>query len=289
MSIEPAWSNFFRKPLLSGARRSFSQKYANLISFVTLLGTLGWVNASDAEPVKCRVVVAHETYQADATILAGLELSVQAGWHVYWVNPGDAGMATSIEVKMPDGWICNPIIWPVPVGFQSGALRGFGYKDKVVVPIRLTPGKDFDGEVEVILNVTWLACNEDACLPGDAELVVHLKPGQSDPAAEKEKLEQVEARLPEEDRTSGFSVIESGEWVHLSLPIRQGRDYSKVLGYPETPQTIENRAVRFKIEEGEWRARARKSEFQIGPVKRLAMVIAGQGLVRPIRVFWEVR
>jgi len=262
-------------------------KNSRLVRMLLLFAALGQADAGDTGPVKCRLLSAHETYQADSSVLVGVELSMQPGWHVYWVNPGDAGMATSIELTMPDGWTHGPIPWPVPIKFQNGALRGFGYEGDVLVPIRLSPGRDFGETAEVTVKVAWLACNEDACVPGSAELRVRLQPGAASPTSAIGKLAQAEAGLPQEDRSSGFSVTQAGDSLHLSLPASQGRDCSKVLGFPETSQTIENETVRFTLHEGVWRAKVKKNEFLAGEATRLSMVIAGECMEHPIRVFWE--
>ena len=40
--------------------------------------------------------------EQDANIIRTvIRLVVDDPWHVYWYNPGEAGMATSVEVKLP--------------------------------------------------------------------------------------------------------------------------------------------------------------------------------------------
>src|SRR5437868_13004960 len=46
---------------------------------------------------------------------AGLLLHMVPNWHTYWKFPGDAGIATEIQWKLPDGWKVGEIRWPIPL------------------------------------------------------------------------------------------------------------------------------------------------------------------------------
>jgi len=48
------------------------------------------------------------------TVLAGVELKLDEGWHTYWKNPGDAGSPTKIEWQLPTGISAGEIQWPLP-------------------------------------------------------------------------------------------------------------------------------------------------------------------------------
>src|SRR5690606_36993931 len=43
-----------------------------------------------------------------------LRLRPDPGWHVYWQNPGDSGIPTQIEWRLPPGVSAGPIEWPYP-------------------------------------------------------------------------------------------------------------------------------------------------------------------------------
>ena len=44
----------------------------------------------------------------------GLRMRMDDHWHTYWINPGDSGLATSIEWTLPEGFSAGPIRYPAP-------------------------------------------------------------------------------------------------------------------------------------------------------------------------------
>ena len=49
-----------------------------------------------------------------ATTTVALRLKLASGWHVYWRNPGDSGLPTTIAWTLPPGIEAGPIAWPAP-------------------------------------------------------------------------------------------------------------------------------------------------------------------------------
>ena len=41
----------------------------------------------------------------------GVRLRMRRGWHIYWKRPGDAGLGTAVELKVPKGFAAGPIRW----------------------------------------------------------------------------------------------------------------------------------------------------------------------------------
>lgn len=62
----------------------------------------------------------------------GLRLEIEPGWHTYWRNPGDSGLAARIDWELPEGMVAGEIRWPVPHRFRIGDLMNYGYADGVV-------------------------------------------------------------------------------------------------------------------------------------------------------------
>ena len=57
------------------------------------------------------------------------------GWHTYWVNPGDSGMAPEFRWKLPDGMEVGPPLWPVPSRQPFGPLTNYGFGGEVVFDV----------------------------------------------------------------------------------------------------------------------------------------------------------
>ncbi|MED6315266.1 MAG: protein-disulfide reductase DsbD domain-containing protein, partial [Verrucomicrobiota bacterium] len=80
--------------------------------------------------------------KAGTTVMAGLELTMDDGWHTYWINPGEAGIATSVDWLLPKGVSAGPIRWPVPEKFTALNSVGYGYQGKTILLVPLTIDSD---------------------------------------------------------------------------------------------------------------------------------------------------
>jgi DsbC/DsbD-like thiol-disulfide interchange protein len=78
-----------------------------------------------------------------------LRQRLAAGWHTYWVNPGDAGQPPEVTLDLPDGAHAQPMRFPAPERIPFGPLVNFGYNGEpvfiipVTAPTRLRPGETF--------------------------------------------------------------------------------------------------------------------------------------------------
>jgi thiol:disulfide interchange protein DsbD len=114
----------------------------------------------------------------------GIEITMADGWHTYWENGGDAGLPTTAEWTLPEGFAASEIRWPVPHRYEEeGDLVTFGYADRVLLLTEITPAASVTaGEtVTIASRVDWLQC-KDICIPGGADLSLRL-PVASEPKA----------------------------------------------------------------------------------------------------------
>ena len=54
-------------------------------------------DATAAHHTQVKLILSADTAKPGDTIFAGVDLKMEPGWHTYWKNPGDAGMATEIK------------------------------------------------------------------------------------------------------------------------------------------------------------------------------------------------
>ena len=64
-----------------------------------------------------------------------LRLKMRDGWHTYWRNPGDSGLPTTLDWKLPAGVKAGPIEWPAPHALPAGPLVNYGYEGEVLLPV----------------------------------------------------------------------------------------------------------------------------------------------------------
>ncbi len=145
----------------------------------------------------------------------GVDMQIKEGWHVYWRNPGDSGLPTTIR------WSAHPrlkpgeIHWPRPSRFDEDGITTYGYSDRVtlLIPVSLKQGDpqpDYDSSGELpgestgnlpesdadrekehgsrsgaaisehslSADLNWLVC-KDICLPESATVSMTIGDGGS--------------------------------------------------------------------------------------------------------------
>jgi DsbC/DsbD-like thiol-disulfide interchange protein len=99
------------------------------------------------------------------------------------VNPGDSGLPTTIDWRLPQGFSAGAITWPTPERFRYGPVVGYGYTREVLLPVTLDVPPDLHSRTTVTLSAhaSWLVCAID-CIPEDAELSITLPVGTASEA-----------------------------------------------------------------------------------------------------------
>ncbi len=123
--------------------------------------------------VKAGLVAEAASIAPGATLWVDLRLEVKPGWHVYWQNPGDSGLPTTIDWKLPPGFSAGHILWPVPEHFVQNGIGNYGYAGTVDLLVPIAAPKELAAGQTAVLDAeaSWLAC-ADICIPGGAKLGV---------------------------------------------------------------------------------------------------------------------
>lgn len=171
------------------------------IALALLLAWPAWgqlsFSSKSARKTKARLVLSHEIARPGDTVTAGLELTMDAGWHTYWQNGGDSGEATRLFWSLPDGISAGPIEWPVPEKLVAGDLVTYVFHDRAVllVPLKI-PENVAPGVRELKVLVKWLEC-EKVCVPGSNLVSASLTIGsEAKPTADAAFFEDARRKLP---------------------------------------------------------------------------------------------
>ncbi len=105
---------------------------------------------------------------AGETFFAAFKLDIEEGWHVYWRNPGDAGLPPEATWDT-GGDVVGDFIWPIPEEQEviPGELMDYGYKDQLILPFPVTVPNDTTGPLTLSGVLNYLIC-KDVCIPEDA-------------------------------------------------------------------------------------------------------------------------
>jgi DsbC/DsbD-like thiol-disulfide interchange protein len=223
-----------------------------MISGVRLLGllsVLAGVGLGGA-PVRAQGPVGHHVKasllsETDGVVpgrplTLGIRLVMEKGWHTYWRNPGDSGLATRARWELPPGFSAGEIQWPYPVRFETGPIVSYGYEDEVLLPVAVEVPRPLEASVVRLgVRVSWLECQE-ACLPGKTELSLDLPvKATGSPSPEAELFAKTRERLPSPARGWRITAAITHPTVAVTLWPPRGTTVQRAYLYPVTPRLVD--------------------------------------------------
>lgn len=215
------------------------------LSLLLLCATPGFTTEEEASPIHLNLVSEETSIQPGRPFCVGIHLQMQDGWHTYWKNPGDVGMATSISWELPEGFSASSVIWPVPEKFTSDAMTGYGYRGEVLLMTLITPPHHIPLEFPVQLkaDVKWLVCSDSSCVPGNSQTALNLPVGSSMPQKNQQTADlfsKARAYWPKKITTVAASL--KGELIQLNLPVPKepAEEADEVFFFPEEQGIIDH-------------------------------------------------
>jgi thiol:disulfide interchange protein/DsbC/DsbD-like thiol-disulfide interchange protein len=104
----------------------------------------------------------------------GLHFSLAKGWHIYWVNPGEAGEPPHLDLALPQGATASGFAWPTPLRIPEGPAMTYSYIGEVTLPLTVTPAAlGAPSSFPVKAKARWLIC-ENICVPEEGEFRLDL-------------------------------------------------------------------------------------------------------------------
>ena len=133
-----------------------------------------------------------------------VELVPVKGWHIYWLNPGDSGLATSIELKQNERSLTSRVRMPVPKRkVSAGDIVSFAFDG----PTRFfVAAEALRTTASVTVTAGWLAC-ADVCIKGSKTLEL--------------------SALDADPKKSAVSVITTQRQDWAALPIERTLNWNK--------------------------------------------------------------
>jgi thiol:disulfide interchange protein len=146
-------------------------------------------------PVQPSLVSEMSGFMPGQALTVGLLMKTKPHWHTYWRDPGDAGLPTTLEFKLPAGVKASDILWPKPQVFKDpGGLTGYGYEgDNLLPAVIQVPASYAASTLEIHASASWLVCH-DVCIPGSTDLSLVLPKG-SGPSADAPRFSAIRDSL----------------------------------------------------------------------------------------------
>jgi len=234
------------------------------------------------------LISASEGYTPGYPVMVAVRMKLDEGWHTYWTNPGEGGMPIGVKWTLPEGWEAGPLLYPVPISFKTGELPGFGYEGEVVLPVFLTPSAEAAGDVTLAVELSWLTCDDSACVPGDATVSLILKHGLGDPTPAAKDIEAALDQVPQPLDGAEMIIEEKDGKIEMIVTLPEGIDAAGARWLPASPGVVDpGEPIRPVKEDGKWRAVVTKHEYAEGAASALELVLAGGGLEAPLLLTWE--
>jgi thiol:disulfide interchange protein DsbD len=134
--------------------------------------------AEDNAPLTANLTSNHTVVTAGQDFQLLVEIELESGWHAYWKNPGDCGMAPSINWKLPEGLTVTNIDWPTPEKFETEDSITYGYKDKFPLLVTVKASEELKEQtIEIEGDLKWIICSSETCLPGSTHIKAQVKVG----------------------------------------------------------------------------------------------------------------
>lgn len=184
--------------------------------------------------IKIQIVSANEEISKGDTNLFAIKITLARGWHIYWLNPGDAGEAPVFEIStnLSDAIVSAPM-HPIPTYRNTNGIVTLEHSGTVYFPFSIYVPKDFPGNnLEIRLYAKWLVCKEK-CIPGEAKLKKNF------PFYQKIRLKDFEPKIKSiyqslllDTLAVKFEFYDNYAILQLNLPTKEA--VNKVYFYPLT-------------------------------------------------------
>ena len=148
-----------------------------------LLGAPALAQEDTTPHVQARLIAQQASARPGGVLTLALEQNIRAGWHTYWINPGDVGQATGVDWDLPAGWKAGALQWATPKRLPVPPFMDYGYEGKVWLLTDVAVPADARAGDTIALKAVahFLVCRQ-ICIPEDASLTLPVKIG--DGAAE---------------------------------------------------------------------------------------------------------
>ncbi len=256
---------------------------------VVSIATSLWLSEAGAGAVRdaqteVELVAQAQSVQPGGAVWVGVSFRPDPGWHVYWKNPGDSGLAPTIEWRLPEGWSVGEVRWPYPERIDQPPLTTYGYTDAVLLMVEMRAAEQAAAGSTTTIGATarWLAC-EVECVPGNAELTLEL-PVRSEPPQPGARWAPVFAAM--RDRwpitTDEWTVSAAASPSIIRLQITSEHLGAESLGavqfFSEDAQLIRHAAAqRLARIDGGVVLELERSAARVEPVERLRGMLVAEG------------
>lgn len=124
-----------------------------------------------------------------------LDMRIRKDWHVYWRNPGDAGLSPRINWLQTPSVEVGEFVWPIPSELlvKKDEIMDYGYEDKLILPFRIRIPEDAVDEIILRGEADYLICKK-VCIPEITPVYIKMLVGDT-PIDNNEDKKEIDESL----------------------------------------------------------------------------------------------
>ena len=215
-----------------------------------LLATLA---SAQARHVAMTLLAESDRPAPGSTVTLAIHAVPDAGWHGYWLNPGDAGVATRATWTLPAGATTGSLAYPPPGRLVIAGLMNHVYERPWTMLTTLTvpPGLVSGRSLPVRVKLEYLVCTETICVPESQELGTQLAVGDGAVTpARRAQFDEWRRALPRPLGSTATWQIEAGRF-RLSVPYPADAPLGQAWFYPARGGATDYSAAQTITRDGE--------------------------------------
>jgi thiol:disulfide interchange protein DsbD len=206
--------------------------------------------AADEKPLRHVELLVLEDRSTELTL--GLHIELAPGWYLYWLNPGDAGLAPEVRWELPPGCEAGRLRFPTPQKIVHGGIVTYGFTDETLFlcDLRRPARSTAADKILATAVLEWMACRE-SCITGETAVQMDLS-GLSSVVIQKSKpvFSRFASRYPKPATAAAVTAMEArlakrpGRWmVEVILSGREAPRVSDFYPYPLEDFVIDHQGI----------------------------------------------
>ena len=197
-----------------------------------------------------RLIAESQVPKPGSTIVIGFQMTPKSGWHGYWSNPGDSGIAPSVTWSAPAGVSFGPLQHPAPTLLTADGISSYVHEGEHILLSRMTVPRTLAAgtPIPIAADLSWAACTATQCVPLHAKLTLELRAGDGSASENRAALHAAAERLPRSAPDGAF--MESGKSLRLVLPQSLALQPARARFFAEQPGAFDTAAARSQVVDG---------------------------------------
>lgn len=221
------------RPLLP--LQSSSALFPRLLIISTALACAAPVFAAPQPSRYMDVALIAETLapRPGSSVLVGLKMTPQPGWHGYWSNAGDSGLPPTVRWSATKGVGIGRLQHPAPTLLRVAGLTSYVHAGPHILIARMTIDRTvpLGTPLPITANMNFAVCSDRLCVPQRATLTMSMVAGDAKGTGDARILRRALAKEPKA-LAPGLFAVEGGR-LTLQLPAAARLDETKTRFFPD--------------------------------------------------------